>query len=118
MIISKQNTQSHTVEVCFASMYASKGIQKHGERAVAMIIKELKQLNDGAVPPKPVVIPISADDLSNSDKEQSLDAVTLIEEKRDDRLKAGYCANGLKQKYYLNKYESVPSPTVGLEQEG
>ena len=37
------------VNTCFASMHASKGIKKHGERAVVMIIKELKQLNDGAV---------------------------------------------------------------------
>ena len=75
-------------------MHALKGIWKHGKRAVAMIIKELKQLNDWVVPHKPVVIPISADDLSNGDKEQALDSVTLIEEKRDDRLKAGCCANG------------------------
>ncbi len=42
-------------------MYASKGIDKHWEKAVAMIIKELKQLNDGTVPHKPVVIHINSE---------------------------------------------------------
>ena len=110
-----QNRLKTAVDVCFASMYASKGIRKHGERAVAMIIKELKQLNYGAVPNKPVVIPINVDELTESNKKQALDAVTLIEEKRDDKLKARCCANGSKQKYYLEEYESVASPTVGLE---
>ena len=96
-------------------MHATVGIQKHGEKAVAMIIKELKQLNDGVVPNKPVVIPINPDELTESDKKQALDAVTLIEEKRDNKLKARCCANGSKQKFYLKEYESVASPTVGLE---
>ena len=92
-----QNRLKTSVEVCFTSMYASKVIRKHGERAVSIIIKELKQLNDGALPHKPLVIPISSEELSNGDKEQDLDAVTLIEEKRGDRLKARCCANGSKK---------------------
>ena len=103
------------VNTCFASMHASKVIKKHGERAVAIIIKESKQLNDGDVPGKPVVEPIDVMTLQEKEKGQALDAVTLIEEKRDERIKARCCADGSKQKYYLDEYESVASPTVGLE---
>ena len=59
-----QDRLKTSVDVCFLSMHASKGIRKHGEKAIAMIIKELKQLNDGAVPDKPVVIPINVDYLT------------------------------------------------------
>ena len=49
---------------------ASKGFKVFGERALAAMVKELKQLNDGAVPGKPVVIPIEADTLSKEDKKK------------------------------------------------
>ena len=66
-----QGALNIAVNTCFASMHASAGIQKHGEKSVAMIIKELKQLNDGAVPNKPVVIPINPDELTESDKKST-----------------------------------------------
>ena len=101
---SEQITQGAlniAVNACFASMHASVGIRKHGEKAIVMIIKELKQLNDGVIPNKPVVIPINPDILYKNEKMQVLDAVTLIEEKRDNKLKTRCCTNGSKQKYYL-----------------
>ena len=64
---------------------------------------------------KPVVVPIDADILTNDDKKKALDAVNLIEEKRDGRIKLRTCANGSKQRQYSKEYESVASPTVGLE---
>ena len=79
------------------------------------MIKELKQLNDGAVPGKPVVIPIDNNVLTADDKRKALDAVNIIEEKRDGRVKGRTCANGSKQRQYLKEYETVASPTVGLE---
>ena len=103
------------VEACFASIPATQGLKKYGEKAVAVMLKELKQLNDGAVKGKPVVIPIDVDSLTEQDRQQALDAVNLIEQKRDNRLKGRTCANGSKQRYYLDEFESVASPTVGLE---
>ena len=64
-------------------MSANKGFKVFGERALAVMIKELKQLNDGAVPGKPVVIPIDNNVLTAEDKRKALDAVNIIEEKRD-----------------------------------
>ena len=40
-----QGALNIAVDAYFASMHATAEIQKHGEKAVAMIIKELKQLN-------------------------------------------------------------------------
>ena len=65
---------------------------------MAIIIKVLKQLNDGAISDKPVVIPTNADELIETDEQQALGAVTLIEEKRGDKLKTSSCANASKQK--------------------
>ena len=96
-------------------MPASKGFKVFGEIYLATMVKELKQLNDDAVPGKPVVIPIEADTLREEDKKKALDAVNIIEEKRDTRVKGRTCTNRSKQRVYLKEYESVASPTVGLE---
>eukprot|EP00957_Ditylum_brightwellii_P194459 14810140-Ditylum_brightwellii.AAC.1 len=49
------DTFKKAVGVCFNRMPASKGIKKYGERALVAMVKELKQLNDGAMEGKPVV---------------------------------------------------------------
>ena len=69
---------------------------------------------EGAVPEqnKPVVEPIDPKTLSFQDKKKALDAVNLIEEKRDGRIKGRTCANGSKQQRYLTYGESVASPSV------
>ena len=57
-----KNTFTRAVGVSFSQqMPASKGFKVFGERALTAMIKELKQLNDGVVLGKPVVIPIEAD---------------------------------------------------------
>mmetsp|Transcript_11002 Transcript_11002/g.16106 ORF Transcript_11002/g.16106 Transcript_11002/m.16106 type:complete len:149 (+) Transcript_11002:1760-2206(+) len=74
------DTFKKVVGVCFTQqMPASQGFKKFGEKALAVIIKELKQLNDGAMEGKPVVEPIDADILTDDDKKKALDAVNLIE---------------------------------------
>ena len=103
------------VGVVFAQMSAKKGIREFGMRAVSALIKEFTQQSEGAFPGKPVVIPIDPDGLSKQDIEQALEAVTLIEKKRDGRVKGRVCANGSKQRKYLKEGESVASPTVSVE---
>jgi len=49
------------------------------------------------------------------DKKKALDAVVLLEEKRNGDTKVRSCANCSKQRMYLKEYESVASPTVSLE---
>eukprot|EP00957_Ditylum_brightwellii_P083297 6333282-Ditylum_brightwellii.AAC.1 len=57
-------------------MPASKDIKLFFKRALAAMVQELKQLNDGAMEGKP-----NADVLSDDDEQKALDAVNLIKEK-------------------------------------
>jgi len=101
--------------VLFTQMSAKKGIKKFGERAIAAMIKEFKQIHEGPMPGKPVVRPVDPHTLSLEQKKQALEAVTLIKEKRSGMLKGRTCANGKKQKLFLKENESYSSPTVSLE---
>lgn len=62
-------------------MSANQGIEKHGERTVAAIIKELKQLDVGAKAGNPVVIPQVPHELTEKDEKEALEAINLIKEK-------------------------------------
>ena len=107
---------SNCVNVCFAQQVSAyKGIKEYGERAIAAMTKELIQLDEGAVKNKPVIEAIDYNTLTDGEKKKALDAVNIIELKRDGRLKGRSCANGSKQRSYLTEYESVASPTVSQE---
>ena len=63
-----------------------------------------------------MVVPVDPDVLLQEAKNMALDAVNLVELKRDGKtLKGRTCANGSKKRMYLKEYESVASPTVMLE---
>ena len=49
------------------------------------MIKELAQLDQGAFPGKPVVIPINPEVLIEEDRKAALEAINIIEKKRDGR---------------------------------
>ena len=98
-----------------AQMSASKGMKLFGERAIAAIIKECEQLDKGAFPDKPVVEPMHEHELTNEEKKAAMNAVSLIKEKRCGKLKARICADGSKQKRYLDPDESIASPTSSNE---
>lgn len=69
------------MNIVFTQISTTQGIKKYGEKAIAAIFKELKQLNDGAMPDKPVVEAISFIDLSHKDKDKAVKIVNLIKEK-------------------------------------
>ena len=100
------------MRVCFTQMSAKQGFKQVGEEAVAAMIKEYKQLNDGPMPGKPVVEAIDTSKLSKEDLKKALDAVNLIKLKRCGKVKGRSCLNGSKQRKYLKPDESVASPTV------
>ena len=56
------------VDTMFEQMPAIKGIQIFKERAVAAMVKELTQLDKGAVDGKPVVVTINPDCLTEDKK--------------------------------------------------
>ena len=96
-------------------MPASKGFKVFGEEAVAAMIKEFRQLHNGAAAGKPVVAPIRYEDITPEEFEQVMEAVNLIKKKRNGTIKGRSCLNGSKQKKFLKEGESIASPTVCLE---
>ena len=98
-----------------AQMSGKKGIKEFGDRAVAALIKEFEQLDQGAFPGKPVVSLISYESITPEEHKMAMETVTLIKEKRNGKLKGRACANGSRQKYFLNKNKSIASPTVSTE---
>ena len=69
------------VNVMFTQMQATQGFNLFGERAVAALIKEFKQLEEGPMPGKKVVTAINPETLFVEDKAKSLNAVNLIKQK-------------------------------------
>ena len=96
-------------------MSAKAGIKKFGDRAIAAMLSEYRQLNNGPMPGKPVFGCINPDDLTSEEKKRALEAVNLIKKKRCGKLKSRTCANGSKQKKFLRYGEIISSPTVSLE---
>ena len=108
----------HTaVNVIFltAQMSAKRGIKLFGKRAIVAMINEFRQLDKGAFPGKPVIEALDPDTVTPAEIKRALEAVSLIKEKRNGIVKGRVCANGSKQKYFLDPDEFVASPTVSLE---
>ena len=79
------------------------------------MFKELKQLDDGPMSGKRAVRPIDPDTLTKDQKSRVLEAVNLIKEKRDGKIKGRTCADGAKQRKYVKEGEIMSSPTAVLE---
>ena len=52
-----------SADVMFTQIYEKEGIKIFGETEVAAMVKEFKQLDQGAIEGKPVVIPIDPKEL-------------------------------------------------------
>ena len=83
------------VDTMFEQMPASKGIQIFKERAVAAMVKELTQLDKGAVDGKPVVVTINPDCFTEDKKRRALAAVNLIKQKEMVLLRVGHALMGV-----------------------
>ena len=77
-----QNSYEKAVHIMFTQMPAHKGIKLFGQKAIAVMMKELKQLNDGVIPGNPVIKPIPFEELTAKDKKESLEAVNIIAQKK------------------------------------
>ena len=84
----------------YAQMSAKAGIKRFGDRALAAMISEYKQLNTGAMPGKPVFGCIDPKNITMEERKRALEAVNLIKKKRCGKLKRRTCADGSKQKRY------------------
>jgi len=63
------------------------------------MVKEFKQIHEGPMPGKPIVRPVDPHSLSFEQKNQALEVVTLIKEKRSGKLNGRTCANGKNSVY-------------------
>ena len=78
----------------YNQMSAKTGFRKFGQEAVAAIVKEFNQLNEGAVPGKPVVMPMDTTTITSLENKKASRAVNLIKEKRNSDLKGRTCVDG------------------------
>ena len=90
-------------------MTATKGLKMFGERAVAAMFKEYKQLDDMKVLRRARKI-----DLTIDNKRRALRAINLIKDKRCGKIKGRTCADGRPQRAYTPR-EEASSPTIALE---
>lgn len=90
-------------------MQAKTGIKKHGQRAVAAMLKEYVQLND-----LEVMGFFRYDELTEEQKRKALRAINLIKEKRNGVLKGRTVADGRGQRGYVPQEEAT-SPALGLD---
>ena len=89
----------------FTQMSAHKGIKLFGGKAIAAMMKELKQLNDGVIPGNPVIQPIPFKELTSKDNREAIEAVNNIAQKRSGKIKGRMCANGSRQRKFLKDDE-------------
>ena len=83
-VMNNKNTHAYmqaAVKMMFTHMHAKKGIKLFGESDISAMIKEFKQLDEGDMPIKPVVIPLNPDKLTDEERRQKLEAANLIKGK-------------------------------------
>jgi hypothetical protein len=90
-------------------MTAREGLRRFGERAAEALVKEWVQLND-----KGVFEGVRFDDVTPEQRSKALRLVQLIKEKRCGKIKGRTCADGRKQRNFINPDEAT-SPTVSTE---
>ena len=93
----------------YAQVSVNEGIKRHGEKAVTAVLAEFGQLND-----KQVFKQCDANNLYKAAKREALNLITMIKQKRDGKIKGRACADGRKQRWYINK-DDISSPMVQLE---
>ena len=103
------------LNVMFTQMSVKQGIKMFGQKAIAAIFEDLKQLNDGVLLGKPVIVPILFETLTDNDQKEALEAVNLIAQKRCGCIKGRTCANGARQRKYIKDIDSFASMTASLE---
>ena len=78
-IIKNVNVYNKVINVLFTQVSAKEGIRRRGDEAIAAIVKELKQLHDGAMPGRPVIEPVKYTKLSEDDKKsKTLEAIKVV----------------------------------------
>ena len=72
-ITEKKDLYFHkAIGIMFTQISAKESIKKFNEKAISAMVRELKQLNNGLMKGKPVVVPIDPSKLSNFERKKKL----------------------------------------------
>jgi hypothetical protein len=85
------------------------GVKKFGDKGIAAVNKEMKQLND-----RVVFEPISVNEMTALERKRAMESLVFLNEKRDESVKARFCANGSTQRACIPRKETS-SPTAASE---
>ena len=80
-----------------------------------VIVKEFKEINEGAIPRKLVIEYVHPSTLTVDKKRRAIYAVSKVKLKRDIAFKCRACEDRSKQSQYLGEYESIASPVVAMD---
>ena len=75
-----------------------KGIERHGEKALHALLAEFEQIHK-----HDTFTPQFANKLTAEQRNQALQIITMIKEKRYGKVKARACADGRKQRKYIKR---------------
>ena len=97
-------------EGCFLVTYNLKrGIEKFGRKGFDAAKGEMQQLHD-----RDCWQPIKLQSMTKDERRKALESLIFLVEKKDGRIKARHCANGSKQRQWMDSDEAA-SPTVMTE---
>jgi hypothetical protein len=86
-----------------------KGLKKFGDRGRQAAYKEMKQLHD-----RIVFEPINVAELTDQERQRTMESLIFLVEKRNGEVKARTCINGSTQREYMGRDEAA-SPTASTE---
>jgi hypothetical protein len=85
------------------------GLKKFKERGELGVTKELEQMHNMSV-----FTPVHKESLSAEERKKAVSSLMFLKEKRDESIKARFCADGRKQRGDWTKQDTT-SPTVATE---
>ena len=101
--------KSEIVTTILTQHHVSKGLRIFGEKGTNAVLTGLKQLHD-----KHVMEPLHGNQLTRKEKSAALQYLMFLKQKRSGKIKGRGCADGRKQRLYMDKDE-VSSPTISTE---
>ena len=110
IVVLKKQRQKSTKKGCYLVTYSlQKGIKKFQDKGYDSAKGEMKQLHD-----RDCWKPISVKTMTKSEKHKALESLIFLVEKKCGKIKSRHCANGSKQRDWMNQEETA-SPTVMTE---
>ena len=106
MGVKKTKTKGHSHLVTYS---LQRGLKKFGRPGFDSAKSEMQQLHD-----RDCWKPISVSTLSVSERAKALESLMFLVEKKSGKIKSRHCANGSKQREWINSDEAA-SPTVMTE---